>query len=349
MRSTLRGACVLTLACLVLLLAGCSSGSIRGVQTVGSQYTPRQVSAVLFVKQWGQILWGLVTSQTGGEEASFGDPVFNDDGSVTQTYTAPDGTKAVITTFPDGTVTLEIIYADGTSQTMRQSVPEFDGVSQTTIDWEVTSSDGTTVTYTSIIDDRGTPFDMSDDAFELQGTSQLPSGLTQQFEVITAGGQTTVQSQQSDGSRFSLDVPLAAPDFLQPDFSQATTGTYVINGETAEFSLTEAAGAPGRWGTMSADLGDGVSGVFHLGPDFSGSGRLLRDGGLVALPSWTETGDSEVNSVTAGSSHAMPAGAALDYLVHRWQTLSALMAPAPGMSSAAQSGVSYRAFACQPR
>ncbi|MEA3399709.1 MAG: hypothetical protein U9R79_00555 [Armatimonadota bacterium] len=347
MRSALRGACVLTLACLVLLLAGCSSGSIRGVQTVGSRYTPRQVSAVLFVKQWGQILSGLVTSQTGTGEPSFGDPVFNDDGSVSMTYTAPDGTEAVVTTFPDGSASVEITYPDGTSQTVHQSAPEFDGVSQTTIDWEVTSSDGLTVSYTSIIDDQGTRFDMSDDAVELEGTSELPSGLRQQFEVLTADGRTTVQSEQSDGSTFSLEVPLVPPDFMWPDFSQASTGTYAINGETVEFSLAEAASAPGRWGSMTADLGDGVSGDFHLGSDFSGSGRLLQDGGLVALPSWTETGDSEVNSVTAGSSHAMPAGAALDYLIHRWQTLSALMAPAPGVSSAARPGVPYQTLACE--
>jgi len=333
MKLTLRPLHVLALGCLVVTLAGCSSGSARGPVSAASASAPGQVASTLFVQEWGQILWGLVTTQTGTETPSFGDPVFNPDGSVSQTFTGADGTEAVITAFPDGSVSLEISYPDGSTQTVLQSVPEFDGVSKTTTDWEVTSSDGTSVSYTSVVDDRGTIFDISDDTTELQGTSVLPNDLTQQFTVFTGSGQTDLQSEQSDGSTFTLRVPLGPPDFMLPDFSQPATGTYASDGVEIQFSLSSTAGAPSRWATMSSDIGGGLTGEFSLDSHFAGSGQLLQDEGLAALLSWTRTGDTEVNFPTAERSDVSPAGAALDYLVHRWQTLTALLAPAPGVAS----------------
>jgi len=324
-------ACVL--ACLVLTLAGCSGGSARGPVSAGSQSAPGQVASALFVKQWGQILWGLESSQTGTGTPRFGDPIFNPDGSVSQTYTGPDGTQAVITGFPDGSVTLEITYPDGATQTVEQSVPQFDGVSTTTLEWLVTSSRGLSVTYTSVVDDRGTVTNMSDDRTHLQGSSRLPDDLRQDFEVTTSDGETQVQSDQSDGSTFTLTVPLGGPDLAFPDFSQASTGTYATAGVTSEFTLASTAAAPGRWASMSSELGDGVTGEFSLAADFSGGGRLLQNNALTALVSWTGLGDTDVDFVSAEHSATSPAGAAADYLIHRWQTLAALLAPAPGVAS----------------
>ncbi len=44
---------------------------------------------------------------------------------------------------------------------------------------------------------------------ESKASSVLPGNLTQQFTAFTAGEQTTVQAEQSDGSTFTLVVPLA--------------------------------------------------------------------------------------------------------------------------------------------
>ncbi len=327
MRLTLRILYVLAFTCLVVVLGGCSGGSARGPESVGSRSASGQVASAVFVQQWGQILWGLVTSQTGTQTPSFGDPVFNPDGSVSQSFRAADGTEAVITGFLDGSVRLDITQPDGTTQTVLQSVPQFDSVSKTTTDWQVTSSDGLSVTYTSVVDDRGTIFDISDDTTELQGSSVLPGDLTQQFTVLRANGQTVVQAQQSDGSSFTLTVPLSAPQFMYPDFSQPTTGTYSSADFNIQFILTSTADAPSRWATMSGDLGGGATGQFSLNPDFSGSGQLRQQGELVALLSWTATGETEVSFLTAERSATSPAGAALDYLMHRWQTLTALLAP----------------------
>jgi len=287
----------------------------------------------VFVQQWAQILWGLVTSQTGTETPSFGDPVFNSDGSVSQSYTAADGTEALITGFLDGSVRLDITQADGITQTVLQSAPQFDSVSKMTTDWQVTSSEGLSVTYTSVVDDQGTIFDISDDTTELQGSSALPGNLTQQFSALTATGQTAVQAEQSDGSAFTLTVPLAPPEFMFPDFSQPTIGTYSSADFNIRFTLTSTADAPSRWAAMSVDLGGGATGQCALNLDFSGSGELRQDGELVALLSWTRTGATEVSFLTAERSDTSPAGAALDYLMHRWQTLTALLAPAPGVAS----------------
>jgi len=331
MRKTASLLCALLLAGLVVALAGCSAGTSGLLQTLGSRYAPAQVSAVLFVQQWGQTLFGLVSRQTGTQRPSVGQPVFNDDGSVSQTFRGADGTESVLTVFPDGSAVLEITYPDGRTQTVHQSVPQFDGVSVTTTTWEVTSSDGTQVNYTSVLDDRGTVFDSSDDTTALQGSSVLPDGLRQDFTATTVGDRTTIHSEQSDGSTFDLEVPLPGPGAMLPDFTQDATGRYVFDGTQVDFALSSTPESPDRWAQMASDFGDGVSGEFILGPDFSGSGRLLEsDGELAALPSWTQTGETQVSSVTADSAQTVPAGAALDYLTHRWQTLAASMGPQPG-------------------
>jgi hypothetical protein len=321
---------LLGLACLAAMVGGCSAGAPRWQGAASSSSASGQVASALFVQQWGQILWGLVTSQTGTQTPTFGDPIFNPDGSVSQSFTSADGTTGIITVFPDGSARLDIVWPEGGTQTVLQSVPEFDGVSKTTIQWQITSSDGLSVEYTSIVDDRGTPFDMTDDITELQGLSLLPRGLTQQFEVATTGGQTEVQANQSDGSAFTLTAPLAPPVLAYPDFPQPTAGTYSSPGFDIQFVLASTGGDPSRWASMSSDLGGGVTGEFSLNADFSGSGQLTQSGELLALLSWTRTGETDVRYLTAESSDASPAGAAVDYLTHRWQTLTALLAPAPG-------------------
>lgn len=321
---------VLACACLAVTLAGCSSGGSRGPVSAGSRAASGQVAAALLIQQWGQILWGLAANQTGTQTPSLGDPVFNPDGSITQSFTGADGTVAVLTFLPDGSIRLEITYPDGTTQTVSQSVPVFDGISKTTTDWQLDSSDGLSTTYTSVVDDRGTIFDASDDTTELQGSSVLPSGETQQFTVLTANGETTVQTQQSDGSSFSLQVPLVPPLLQLPDFSQPATGTYSSGDFSAQFTLSSTADAPLRWASLVSDMSGGLTGQFSLEPDFSGSGQLLEAGQPLALLSWTRTGETQVSFLSAQSSATSAAGAALDYLVHRWQTLTALLAPAPG-------------------
>ena len=121
---------------------------------------------------------------------------------------------------------------------------------------------------------------------------------------------------------------------LDIDFSQPSTGTYSGAGFDMQFALSSTADAPSRWASMTSDLGGGLTGEFSLDAGFAGSGQFLQDEELSALASWTRAGDTQVNSVTAERSDTSPAGAALDYLTHRWQTLAALFAPAPGVASA---------------
>jgi len=330
MNRTRKKASIVALICLLGLLAGCSSGGGGDIQTVGTGFVPNQMAAGLYLLQWSQIIWGLASSQTGTQDPVFGDPVFNPDGTMSQSYTGPDGTTTVMTFMLDGTMRLDVTYADGGTQTVVQGVPEFDGISRTTIPWEVTAGDGMVVRYSSVTDDQGTLFDWNDDTTQLLGTAQLPDDLTQEFDALTANNRTRLTSRQSDGSVFTLDVPLSPWDPTRPDFSQPATGTYSHGGLTVSFELTATDDAPNRWARMVSTAPGGVGGEVSLGPDFAGAGRVTRDGQLIAVPSWLPDGDADVSWVSAESSETAPAGAVLDYLAHRWQTLAALFAPPAG-------------------
>lgn len=335
MKSTLARVCASAAVLAALVAVGCSE--CRAVEPVST--VPTQVAAAVHIQHWSQVLWGMVTSQTGTEEPSFGDPVSNPDGSVSQSFTTADGTEAVLTAFLDGSVRLEIVLTDGATQTVLQSVPVFDGVSRTTTDWSVTASDGLSVDYTSVVDDRGTIFDISDDTTELTGCAVLPGGITQTFSVLTAAGTTAVQADQSDGSTFTLSVPLAPPMLMHPDPSPNTVGRFTDPSFTMDFVLAATPKYPSRWASLLSDMGGGLTGAFSLNADFSGFGQLTESGTpgdeLVALVSWTQDGESEVYLLDGQSRSVGPAGAALDYLEHRWMTLTALLAPAPGASLSA--------------
>ncbi|MCJ7750875.1 MAG: hypothetical protein MUQ65_07240 [Armatimonadetes bacterium] len=332
MKLTQGRVCASAMMVLVLVLAT----GLAGQAAEPLSMVPEQVSAALYVQQWSQILWGMVTSQTGTETPSFGEPVLNPDGSISQSFTAADGTESILTAFPDGSAHIDILLPDGTSQTVVQSVPVFDGLSITTMDWWVTSSEGLLVEYQSAVDDRETIFDISDDITELVGSSILPGGITQEFYVLSADGVTDVQSTQSDGSTFTLSVPLALPEFIYPDPSQNATGTYAGPGFSVDFVLTATPKFPFRWAALLSDLGGGVAGTFSLHSDFSGFGQLTEGNAsgetLIALVSWTQYGEIDVYLLDGQDRYMGPQGAALDFLENRWQTLAALLAPAPGGS-----------------
>jgi hypothetical protein len=321
----------------LLLLVAMLTASAEGRTFDPIETVPSQTAAAVYVQEWGQVLWGLVTSQTGTQPVSFGDPVFNEDGSISQSFTAADGTEAVMTFFPDGSAQIDLVLPDGDTQTILQSPPDFDGVSRTTTEWHVSSSRGLSVDYVSVVDDQETPFDIADDTSELAGTAVLPDGVTQTFTALTAGGYTDLESMQSDGSTFTLSVPLMPPDFLLLDFSQPATGTYADSDFALGFTLVSTPLHPFRWAALLTDLGDGITGTFSLNSDFSGFGQLedssVETEPLAALVSWTQYGDVEVYLLSGQDLHMGPAGAALDFLRYRWLTLTALLAPAPGASA----------------
>jgi hypothetical protein len=280
------------------------------------------------VQEWGQTLWGIVTRQTQTAPPVVSPPVHQPDDSWRQDYKWADGTIAVMTIFHDGSGRLEITFPDGRTQTSSQSKPVFDHKSKTTIDWQVTTSEGLNVAYTSVRDDKATPTNMADDTVEVNGASLLPDGQDQQFGVVTGNGETHLDSQQSDGSQLTLEVPLAQPRYSVPDFAQTAQGSYVSPQFNIRLDLASPTVPPTRWTSLAADLGGGLTGGFALQPDFSGQGRLLDGGQLIALLSWTARGKTEISFTSAGRGATSPAGAAIDYLIHRWQTLQALQASA---------------------
>lgn len=339
MKNALRMLSLLIIVSIVLALIGCSGGSTQSPTAAGADLAPAQVATVMYVQQWAQILWGLVTTQTGTQTPTVGDPIINPDGSVSQELAGADGTRSLLTVYPDGSATLEIEYPDGATQTVTQSPARIDA-NITTIDWQIDSSDGLTVNYQTVIDDRGTPGSIADDRVDLDGESTIPGGLTQEFTVVTDQGTTQVQSNQSDGSVFTMHTPLEPPDYLLPDFEQTTTGVYEVGDRQVEFALTTPQDVNTRWTQMSSDPGEGITGDFALKPDFSGSGEFVRNGDILALVTWLQNGETDVHFPTADSSDASPAGGAVDYLTHRWQTLAGLMGPGGGVASARIRGLS---------
>jgi hypothetical protein len=106
-----------------------------------------------------------------------------------------------------------------------------------------------------------------------------------------------------------------------------------------DFMLTATPRYPSRWAALLSHLGAGITGTFSLNSDFSGFGQLTEGGlcgdALLALLSWTQDGETHVYLLSGQDRYMGPAGAALDYLQYRWQTLTALMAPAPGVGFSA--------------
>jgi hypothetical protein len=298
---------------------------------------PGQVAVAAYVQEWGQVLWGLAVSQTGMLPDPVGDPVTAPDGSVSQTYVSPDGTVFVMTAFADCSTLLVMTLPDGTVQAVRDSTPYAEG-STCTVDSSFTSSDGTAVTYSTVLDTNGTPWTDDDDTTVVSGSAQLPRGVTQTFRALIHQGQTEIQSAQSDHSVFSLTVPLEPELHLLPDFLRPAAGLFADDNSEVAFTLTATPAAPGRWAALVCDAGGGVTGTFGLNPDFSGFGQVEQAAAsgttLAALVSWTRSGDVSAYSLDGQNLQLGPAGAAVDFLQHRWQTLAAALAGTQGASSA---------------
>jgi hypothetical protein len=296
---------------------------------------PAQTAAIAYVQEWTQVLWGMTSMQTPAALIATGDPVMNPDGSGSQQYIGPDGTTALYAWGADGSYCFTVWLPDGNVQVMTGAPPGYDGVT-----WlfatEFDSSDGTHADCLTTLNE-GDPMDPADDVTTMEGSAIVPGGITQTFSATAAGEWTSLRSAQSDGSVFTLSVPMAAPMYIVPDLSQGAAGTYAIGDLTVAFALAPTPASPDRWAALLCDLDDGTTGIFALNADFSGFGQVEQSalGGtdLVALVSWTRDGDVSAYSLDGQNLQLGPSGAALDFLTHRWETLSAFLGPASGAAA----------------
>jgi hypothetical protein len=324
-----------SLAVVVLTVSVATSRSGRAADALWS--VPGQAAAGVYLQEWSQLLWGLLARQT-GTLPTWGEEIENPDGSSSWTFSALDGTRGLQIIREDGSGLVKIDLSDGTSQTILWDSPisSPDGA-VTTVVYQLTSNDGTALDYTCVYDHRGTDY-ASDDWMHIWGAGVLPAGLSQSFAATATGGRAELESWQSDGSTYSMSVPLdpnvPLPDML-PDFTKITCGTYTGPTTAMEFTLTSTPAFPGRWAALLTYVEGGVTGTLALNADFSAVGQLEADGVLAALVCWTRDGDVQVCDLTGQNVQMGPAGAALDFLRYRWQTLSALNAPSPGASSPA--------------
>jgi hypothetical protein len=325
-----RGRCLL--ATLVLLFAA----TVPGWADDSLSAVPGHVTVAAYVQEWGQMLWGLAANQTGVFPAPIGEPITTPCGGTSEGYAGADGTGWVLTIFADGSSCLVMTLSDGSTQTMRDSAMAFDGA---VARWDstITASDGATASYSTAWDLRGTPDDGSDDIITVAGEAALPSGVSQSFSAITTSGYTSIHSVQSDRSDFTFSIPMAAPDFVSlPDLTRPASGTYTDSYGAVSFTLAPTPLNPARWAALLCDSGDGIMGTFGLNADFSGFGQVEQSTAegpaLVALVSWTQAGDVSAYSLDGQNLQLGPSGAALDFLGHRWETLSAFMGSTSGAS-----------------
>ena len=118
MRSTFKLFNIAIAIAFVFALSGVSeAGNKKVVKSV-----PGQSATALYIQQWGQILWGLVSNQTGTQTPTFGDPVFNPDGSISQSFTTADGTEVILTSYMDGSARLDITLPNGVTQVVLQAL-----------------------------------------------------------------------------------------------------------------------------------------------------------------------------------------------------------------------------------
>jgi hypothetical protein len=290
---------------------------------------PGHVTVAAYVQEWGQMLWGLAANQTGVFPAPIGDPITTSCGGTSEGYADADGTGWVLTIFTEGSSCLVMTLPGGSTQTMRDSAMTFDGA---VVRWDstITASDGAAASYSTTWDLHGTADDGSDDIITVAGEAALPSGVSQSFSAITTSGYTSIHSVQSDRSDFTFSIPMSAPDFVSlPDLTRPASGTYKDSYGAVSFTLSPTPLNPGRWAALLCDSGDGVTGTFGLNADFSGFGQVEQSTpegpALVALVSWTQAGDVSAYSLDGQNLQLGPSGAALDFLAHRWETLSAFM------------------------
>jgi hypothetical protein len=320
----------------VVVLAVTIAASRPGRAADALSTIPGQAAAGLYLQEWSQFLWGLLSSQT-GTFPIWEDPVENPDGTWTASFRADDGTVGFWTWFPGDSVLIEMTLPDGTSQTIEREPPiDSPDYTVTTKIYHVRSSDGFARDYTRVYDDRGTKDEATDDWMQYSGTGVLPNGVSQSFTATATGGWVEVVSTQSDGSTYSMIVPLApmvALPRMVPDLTRITSGTYTDPATAMQFTLTATPKFPLRWAAMRTEVAGGVTGTLSLNADFSALGQLEVDGALAALVCWTRDGEVQSCDLTGQNVQMGPAGATLDFLRYRWQTRKAMNWPMPGAST----------------
>jgi len=109
----------------------------------------------------------------------------------------------------------------------------------TTQVYHVTSSDGFGLDYTCVLDTRGTD-DLADDWMQYSGIGSCRWSFPE-LHCDRDGWTAEVESSQSDGSTYSMSVPLDSTlpitDWL-PDFTKVTYGAYTDPMTAMEFTLT---------------------------------------------------------------------------------------------------------------
>jgi hypothetical protein len=329
------------MALLVGLAAGLSGCSGTGAPAVpGEVETLRsiandQVTAVLLLRRWFSILHVReAVSATGRPTASPsclsdyhplpprpGDPP----GTECWEGVMSDCTVVKVYRFPDGSMHERFDRTDGSWSEVDFSADRMEGTWRVR-DVQATHSDQSSLAYKQGFD----TWSALNDQY-VEGSARLPDGRTMQFRHDRNHELDSLALAPDDGARLQVEVPLTAVagSAYWPVFGDPAQGRYT-SPTGAAYDFTVGGTGDTLWDTWEFRLRDGTTGAFTAGDDLStGTGRLLRGGGLLATLSWQAGGQGTLQPVGASAVSAVPSAAARDFAIDQWIRNIAALGPMP--------------------
>jgi hypothetical protein len=331
------------LAPLLALLLASAIGAAGSTGSAGPYETARELmSAVLAVKQWALFAYHLQPPGPHVRDLEILDPVFNDDGSFSQTFLLEDGTDYSYVFYPDQHYTEETDYPDGSTESRLATPVEFFEPAQSWKKYHFTQTQSTGVSgdYTVEFFFQETSLGFwSVTGSQHEGTVNF-SNKSVHFSLdrdYVSFGPDHFTCQPTASAQLALTVPFDF-FFLKADLTRPTTGTLTLGSRTLGFSLfADHVDVLPQWDRLTVGPLKGKpkanepNGTFLLGSDFSGRGQLFRGRKLSFVARWNAKQIANIIQPNGLAGSAGPAAGLVDLANIRWSGLASGLGPAPGL------------------
>jgi hypothetical protein len=320
------------------LLAGCSGtgaptepGGLAELRATADD----QVTTALLVKRWFAILH--VRRDLGSPSARLAAscdaepwhvvPSLPTDppGSTRSEGRLSDCTTMERLTCADGSGRIDYHLPDGREKTATWSAVRTEG-DWTKSDWHQTIWGEATLDYEAG-DNAASPVD---DQYERGTAILVADGRTMHWDHERNTRRDELTLSLDDGASLSVEVPLHAVTgtVYWPVFTQGAPGTYTgASGRSQRFTFSGS--EPAGWQECVFRLPDGTTGKFALASDFSGTGRIRREGQVLASLSWSASGQGVLRPVGADVIPAIASAAARAFAIDQWIRNVAELGPDP--------------------
>lgn len=321
-----------------LLLGGCSGAGTEIASVRGESYqavAEDHMSAVVTFKGWANVLYQKVAitfaapgvapaaCAMGWNQEFLPDMTLHlwgttTDCSTVDYYIAMDQSGHGTVTMPDG-ASIDTVW----------TAPAIDPATfATSYHLTETYSDGRVLDYDYSIDPSAPGSPQTWD-----GTAALDGGQAMNFVLSRAQAiEDHLVAELPDGSRLDMRTPTAATlgAAYWPLFDQGAKGTFVgPSGRQLELVVAGSQQTE-QWEQWGFTGQDGLSGQFGLAAGFAGSGRLERDGTVIAALNWTDpSAGAELDIVASGNADVSPSAASRAFQMDQWISTIAALGPAP--------------------